>query len=855
MSTVPVTKNEIRFIQNDMLSDVKKIEDTLSHKLYNVSEKLNNKETEYDSKFLKFSDNINELLNLFVKRKLDNEKIEELLNMKTKIDEQMTENKTKLAMLSKNLANALYKYDRYILDNMEVPGIIGAGCKFKNCKLFFENVFEELKSVHVLKEQQSTIQKNYQEKLDTVNKKIDIVSSESSEKIKQILDLKIKEFNALLDMRYKDIEILVQQSLFEKNKYIEDLVANQNKRNLEIDNIKLEINDKFEKEVKKFNDILENNKKNYEKQIEEYKEMKKKIDKLMENMKSEKSYQKTEKSAYINRSRPIKNNIEESLSNRNLINMSNNKSNRNEIMQKNSGNTFITTQNEESKLPLISLEKNNNTNNLESYKNNSSGKLNKKVSSISLKKRINKKSNEFSRDNLLQKTNMGRFSPNKNFATKTDNNISNKIKNKNSILSEPKFKINMEENQIKIVKSFVKENSCYSEISSLSSSDSKNHKKSEKLNQKIVNEISKTQYKERGEVANKLKLCSVDYMTHKKDLTLELLQDPINIKNRLTNVSLNKDKNNLINTPTKTGNKTKNLFNTENNVKNKLNMKTASKTIYGKVLFPPHSKFINKNNLAIGDENIPKTPKTDSFPTKNIFVKENNKMNTQTVIKNINNNKKLDITENNNNIINNNNDLTLISKNSKSPIKIKENLKSLKENKLMDIDNSKNRNERIINDKITLLKNNTDILNVRIDTLEEKYFPLLKQMNDTISRVNEIYDEIRRKNDKKKVITPKSTTTNKIIIQEALAYSNHTKTENNKKTNIKLNNTMFGINLNYPKAKSTKNDKEKEKVKNKEIINVNDEIKIKEKKTPTDASNKVLRNVEPFLIKFLKNGK
>ena len=79
---------------------------------------------------------------------------------------------------------------------------------------------------------------------------------------------------------------------------------------------------------------------------------------------------------------------------------------------------------------------------------------------------------------------MGRFSPNKNFATKTDNNISNKIKNKNSILSEPKFKINMEENQIKIVKSFVKENSCYSEISSLSSSDSKNHKKSEKLKKK-----------------------------------------------------------------------------------------------------------------------------------------------------------------------------------------------------------------------------------------------------------------------------------------------------------------------------------------------------------------------------------
>ena len=303
MSTEPVTKTEIRFIQNDMLGDVKKIEDNLSHKLYNVTEQLNNKDNEYNSKFTKFSDNINELLNLIVKRKLDNEKIEELLNMKSKIDEQMLENKTRLIMLSKNLDNALYKYDRIILDNLEVPGIIGTGCKFKNCKLFFENIFDELKSVKVFKEQQFAIQKTYKEKFDTVNKKIDIVSAESSEKFKQILNLKIQEFIALLDNRYKEIEELVQQSLFEKNKDIEDLIASQNQKNSEmesIENIKLEINDKFDTEFKKFNKILENNEKNYEKQIEEYKELKKKFDKLMETIKSEKytknfEHQKPEK--------------------------------------------------------------------------------------------------------------------------------------------------------------------------------------------------------------------------------------------------------------------------------------------------------------------------------------------------------------------------------------------------------------------------------------------------------------------------------------------------------------------------------------------------------------------------------
>ena len=187
----------------------------------------------------------------------------------------------------------------------------------------------------------------------------------------------------------------------------------------------------------------------------------------------------------------------------------------------------------------------------------------------------------------------------------------------------------------------------------------------------------------------------------------------------------------------------------------------------------------------------------------------------------------------------------------------------MKEKKFMGMDHLKINNERIINDKITLLKNNTDILNIRINTLEERYMPLLLQMNDALSKINEIYDEIKKKTDQKKVLTPKNITANKIIMQETLGFTNQIKTESNKKNIIKLNNTMLGINLNYPKAKNIKNDREKskekdrekdkEKDKDKELIY--DEMQIKEKKMPTDIPNKVLRKVEPFLIKFLKNTK
>ena len=51
MSTnVPVTKNEIRFFQNDMLGDVKKLENSLNNKFHQVNEVFNNQQLEYNIK-------------------------------------------------------------------------------------------------------------------------------------------------------------------------------------------------------------------------------------------------------------------------------------------------------------------------------------------------------------------------------------------------------------------------------------------------------------------------------------------------------------------------------------------------------------------------------------------------------------------------------------------------------------------------------------------------------------------------------------------------------------------------------------------------------------------------------------
>ena len=155
-----ITKNEMLFFQNDMLTDLKKLELQIDSKISNMTQTLSSKTNEYDSKFIKMSSKIKELISQIAVRKFDNERIEELLNLKNKFNEQIMESQTRILLIDKTLENSIYKYDKFIIDNLQVPGIIGTGCIFKNCRLFFENIYNELKLNQKNKEQdQSLIKK------------------------------------------------------------------------------------------------------------------------------------------------------------------------------------------------------------------------------------------------------------------------------------------------------------------------------------------------------------------------------------------------------------------------------------------------------------------------------------------------------------------------------------------------------------------------------------------------------------------------------------------------------------------------------------------------------------------------
>ena len=271
-----------------MLSDVKKTENEMNKKIINLNEILQNKTNEYDAKFTKIFDKMDEFSSLIALRKHDNENIEQLLGMKNKIDDQILEIKAKLNVMSKSLDKSINRYDQAISENLLVPGIIGIGCKFNNCRNFFEYVCKEFKAMQEYKDQQNLTVKQFQNNnenlISLVQKNID----KMGEKCKEHYHLKTIQYEQKIDNKIRNIEDKVLEMKSEHLKYTADLLSNM--KNLDIqwnklENIKSEIYGKFFHELIKFQEEVGNISKAFKDQESDYVNLKKRFTQISDFLK------------------------------------------------------------------------------------------------------------------------------------------------------------------------------------------------------------------------------------------------------------------------------------------------------------------------------------------------------------------------------------------------------------------------------------------------------------------------------------------------------------------------------------------------------------------------------------------
>ena len=308
-----ITHNDMRFLQNDLLNDMKKLELQLNGKVASINQILLTKMGDYDSKFTKIFENITELISQMAERKYDNDRVEELLKMRNKFSDQIIENQSRITIIDKSLEKALFRYDKIILDNLSVPGLIGVGSKFKNCASFFKYVDNEMQINQKFKEEGSTNLKTLTEKVETRLKKAEGDITQILQNVNHICDVKFEKIFHKIEERAVSQENMIAQTRIENSRHTTELIKASTELKIQwekLENIKNEIYARYDEEMEKFKKLVLVTDKNYKKQEVEFNVFKQRFSQLAEYLKdfknSTKNYKEMAKDINFNKKQKLK---------------------------------------------------------------------------------------------------------------------------------------------------------------------------------------------------------------------------------------------------------------------------------------------------------------------------------------------------------------------------------------------------------------------------------------------------------------------------------------------------------------------------------------------------------------------
>ena len=419
-----VKKTDLTFFKNEVLEDIKKIENHLNDKmmvyLNKFLEKINKNKDDIENQNKK----IFELLKI-----VSNEEEKERVNaaiasFESHIKESFIFQNNKFTALEKQIHEIGFKYDKIFITNLTVPGLIGNQCQFSNSCSFFEHIHRKLKEFANARDLQNKDIKMYKEKLETlINQfKLQINLSESKNSIYCNELLRKYEFRS--GERFKEIDDKITNLRADNAKFLTDLNKKMEDLDSELDKMNTFKNDfskKLEEELEKLKIEKEEAKKENDTFKAEFNEMKIKfneLNELVENME------------FYNNASPYDNSDNFHNSNNNLNGYNNNSNNLNNKML---------------------YEQNNSSDDEDSSQEIYSDENNKEQQNINIKKNVNNNINNISNNNINNETNIKLVKK-----EKLENNKENMIDNKQNIFKKDEIKIQNKE--IKIQNNKVEKN-------------------------------------------------------------------------------------------------------------------------------------------------------------------------------------------------------------------------------------------------------------------------------------------------------------------------------------------------------------------------------------------------------------
>ena len=253
-----ITKSDFIYFQNDVLKDMKQLENKLEAKIGLLAKLITEQNTTYDQKFQLSENNLAELSKKIAATSTTEDLLTKFDNYQSKTDEKLYSQEIKISNLEKDLIDSCYKYDTIFSNNLVLPGVIGSSCIYPDTKSFFDYVNKTLKELIIAKDKRLMDTKLYKDKMTNMINQFKTLIEQNDKKFYKYIRETIENYDLKCNDRCKLLEESIEKLRVENGKYSFDLLKTTEQLNEDvkkIDNLNISIENRLQEEFKKYTKI------------------------------------------------------------------------------------------------------------------------------------------------------------------------------------------------------------------------------------------------------------------------------------------------------------------------------------------------------------------------------------------------------------------------------------------------------------------------------------------------------------------------------------------------------------------------------------------------------------------------
>ena len=278
-----VSKNDLMFFQNEVLMDIKKLDHKLNGKIDEKNNELTDKITKTEQKVSLLLTQISELMNSIATNKSNDDKIKDFISFKQKTEESLYLYESKIHSIEKDISNAVYKFDSVINNTILVPGLIGNSCKYPSVKAFLNYTNKTIIELLSFKEKNIVDLKSYKSKLENIIQQFHLQIENVQTKFVEYVNKRFNEMENKLMDRIKITDDRIDVLRLENGKYANELIEKSESLQIEwnkLDEFEKKIEEKLKEEIDNFKLLNNNTVLKFNENQNEFKLIKQKFTKL-----------------------------------------------------------------------------------------------------------------------------------------------------------------------------------------------------------------------------------------------------------------------------------------------------------------------------------------------------------------------------------------------------------------------------------------------------------------------------------------------------------------------------------------------------------------------------------------------